>query len=51
MTYYEESLLEIEWTNQHGCQNPKVWCNMVIQYMCGESDADLSVSLITIPSL
>ena len=38
MDYYEGSLLTIEWTNQHGCgQNPKLYCNMVIQYMCGSS--------------
>jgi hypothetical protein len=41
MSFYEGSLLTIEWTNQHGCgQNPKVFCNMVIQYMCSTKDAD-----------
>jgi len=40
MSFYEGSLLSIEWTNQHGCgQNPKVYCNMVIQYMCSNKDA------------
>jgi hypothetical protein len=35
MTFYEGSLLTIEWTNQHGCgSNPKLQCNLVIQYMC-----------------
>jgi len=39
MSFYEGSLLSIEWTNQHGCgQNPKLYCNMVIQYMCGSKD-------------
>jgi len=39
MSFYEGSLLSIEWTNQHGCgQNPKLYCNIVIQYMCGNSD-------------
>lgn len=37
MTYYEGSLLQIEWTVQHGCgaDHPNVDCNMVLQYMCG----------------
>jgi hypothetical protein len=35
MSYYEGSELSIEWTNQHGCGNPKLECNIVIQYMCG----------------
>jgi hypothetical protein len=40
MSYYEGSLLSVEWTAQHGCgPNPKVQCNIVLQYMCGDSDA------------
>jgi len=40
MSFYEGSLLSIEWTNQHGCgQNPKLQCNLVVQYMCGPKDA------------
>jgi hypothetical protein len=40
MSYYAGSLLSVEWTNQHGCgANPKLYCNLVIQYMCSESDA------------
>lgn len=37
MTYYEGSLLQIEWTVQHGCGSghDNVDCNMVLQYMCG----------------
>lgn len=37
MTFYSGSLLQIEWTAQHGCgvDHPNVDCNMVIQYMCG----------------
>ena len=37
MTYYEGSLLQVEWTAQHGCgQNHlNVDCNFVLQYMCG----------------
>jgi len=38
MTYYEGSQLTVEWTNQHGCgNNPKLYCNIVIQYMCGQT--------------
>jgi len=41
MTFYEGSLLSVEWTNQHGCgSNPKMVCNMVIQYMCGTTEDD-----------
>eukprot|EP01115_Flamella_aegyptia_P011225 TRINITY_DN515_c0_g1_i2.p1 TRINITY_DN515_c0_g1~~TRINITY_DN515_c0_g1_i2.p1 ORF type:complete len:570 (-),score=301.02 TRINITY_DN515_c0_g1_i2:61-1770(-) len=40
MSYYEGSLLTVEWTSQHGCGNSKLYCNIVIQYMCGESNAD-----------
>ena len=37
MTYYEGSLLQVEWTVQHGCgqDHLNVDCNMVLQYMCG----------------
>jgi hypothetical protein len=39
MTYYEGSQLTVEWTNQHGCgSNPKMQCNLVIQYMCGSTN-------------
>jgi hypothetical protein len=41
MTFYEGSLLSVEWTNQHGCgTNPKMVCNMVVQYMCGTTEDD-----------
>jgi hypothetical protein len=41
MTFYEGSMLSVEWTNQHGCgSNPKMVCNLVIQYMCGNNDDD-----------
>jgi hypothetical protein len=46
MTYYEKSLLTVEWTSQHGCgNNPKLVCNMVIQYMCGSANADATVQI------
>jgi hypothetical protein len=37
MNFYSGSLLSIEWTSQHGCGNPKMYCNVVIQYMCGNN--------------
>jgi hypothetical protein len=41
MSFYEGSLLSIEWTNQHGCgSNPKMVCNLVVQYMCGSTNDD-----------
>jgi hypothetical protein len=41
MTFYEGSMLSIEWTNQHGCgSNPKLQCNLVVQYMCGSTSDD-----------
>jgi hypothetical protein len=40
MTYYEGSQLSVEWTNQHGCgRNVKLYCNLVIQYMCSKTTA------------
>jgi len=42
MTYYEGSLLTVEWTNQHGCgTNGKLFCNLIIQYMCTLGDQDV----------
>ena len=38
----------IEWTNQHACNNPKVHCNIVIQYLCGDEVRDGTVTT-TIP--
>jgi hypothetical protein len=37
MTFYSGSLLQVEWTSQHGCGvgHNNVDCNMVLQYMCG----------------
>jgi hypothetical protein len=40
MAYYEGSQLTIEWTNQHGCGNPKMSCNLVLQYMCSNGNED-----------
>jgi len=41
MGFYAGSLLTVEWTNQHGCgYNPNYMCNIVLQYMCSNSDAN-----------
>jgi hypothetical protein len=41
MTFYEKSLLAVEWTNQHGCgANPKLVCNLIVQYICTDADAN-----------
>lgn len=46
--YYAESMLQIEWTNQHSCGNPNNHCELIIQYMCGDLLRDGSVTS-TIP--
>jgi hypothetical protein len=37
LTYYYGSILQVEWTAQHGCGtgHNNVDCNFVLQYMCG----------------
>lgn len=47
MQYYEGSHLWIDWTNQHGMQNPRLHTNVVIQYMCddGPTKSPYSVGL------
>jgi hypothetical protein len=37
MSYYQGSLLQVEWTQQHGCgpNHPNVDCDIILQYMCG----------------
>ena len=42
--FYVGSQLMIEWTNQHACNNPKVHCNIVLQYMCGDEVRDGTVT-------
>lgn len=39
MYFYEGSILDVEWTAQHGCgsANANVHCTMVLQYMCEDS--------------
>jgi len=45
MSFYEGSLLAVQWTAQHGCGNPKLWCNIVFQYMCGPATPDGTVRI------
>jgi len=44
MYFYVGSHLMVEWTNQHACANPKVDCNIIIQYMCGAEVRDGTVT-------
>eukprot|EP01089_Gocevia_fonbrunei_P017752 TRINITY_DN5849_c0_g1_i3.p1 TRINITY_DN5849_c0_g1~~TRINITY_DN5849_c0_g1_i3.p1 ORF type:complete len:608 (-),score=129.53 TRINITY_DN5849_c0_g1_i3:76-1899(-) len=45
MYYYAGSYVPIEWTNQHGCgDNANVFCEIVIQYMCGDEVRDGTVT-------
>ncbi|PIK33621.1 hypothetical protein BSL78_29565 [Apostichopus japonicus] len=46
--YYTDSMLQIEWTNQHSCGNPNNHCELVVQYMCGDLLRDGAVTS-TIP--
>lgn len=39
--YYEGSVLQIEWTNQHGCgENPRTHCDIILQYACEDTLTD-----------
>nr|XP_039260203.1 protein DD3-3-like [Styela clava] len=40
MYYYAGSKLEIQWANQHSCNDENNNCNVVIQYMCDENLRD-----------
>eukprot|EP01100_Stratorugosa_tubuloviscum_P001847 TRINITY_DN1420_c0_g1_i1.p1 TRINITY_DN1420_c0_g1~~TRINITY_DN1420_c0_g1_i1.p1 ORF type:complete len:608 (+),score=310.00 TRINITY_DN1420_c0_g1_i1:76-1899(+) len=40
MHFYVGSILPIEWTAQHGCNNPNTHCEIVLQYMCGNEVRD-----------
>jgi hypothetical protein len=41
MSFYSGSQMTILWTTQHGCgRNPGLMCNLVIQYMCSQTDAN-----------
>jgi hypothetical protein len=46
MSFYAGSILSVEWTAQHGCgENPKLQCNMVLQYMCEKTDAPAEINV------
>jgi len=36
MEYYSSSILSIEWTNQHGGNNPNLNAAILLQYMCND---------------
>ena len=38
--YYTESLLQIEWTNQHSCMTGNAHCDLILQYMCADTVRD-----------
>jgi len=42
MTFYEGSLLQVEWTSQHGCgvEGPNNECELILQYICGPKVRD-----------
>jgi hypothetical protein len=46
LTYYEGSILSVEWTAQHACGNGNTKCNIVLQYMCSSDDEKAEKSLI-----
>lgn len=46
--YYEGSVLNVEWTNQHSCDGPNNHCDLIMQYMCGDLVRD-GTTTTTIP--
>lgn len=46
LSFYEGSILSIEWTNQHACGNDNTQCNIVIQYMCSHDGDGADETLI-----
>lgn len=46
MSYYEGSILAVEWTSQHSCGTSNTQCNIVLQYMCSSDGAGADESLI-----
>jgi hypothetical protein len=53
MVFYEQSILQVEWTQQHGCggnelTDPNILnCNMVLQYACDSDNTLQSFSVDT----
>jgi len=46
LTFYEGSILSLEWTSQHSCGTDNNKCNIVLQYMCSSDDEKADQSLI-----
>ncbi|XP_031549693.1 protein DD3-3-like [Actinia tenebrosa] len=46
--YYTGSHLQIQWTNQHSCNDRNNHCELVLQYMCGDLVRD-GTTVSTIP--
>lgn len=46
--YYAGSTVNLEWTNQHSCDNVNNHCELVVQMMCGEMVRD-GTTTTTIP--
>ncbi len=48
--YYEDTVVPIEWTQQHSCGDPNGNnCEIILQYACGDSLARDGTTLGTIP--
>jgi hypothetical protein len=45
MYYYEGSSLQIEYTNQHGCNNDNVNCEITLQYMCSPEPYGTAIAM------
>lgn len=43
LSFYEGSKLTIEWTTQHSCGQQNAQCNLIIQYMCTDSNGNSSL--------
>ncbi|CAM2699620.1 unnamed protein product [Rotaria socialis] len=48
MYYYTNSILAIQWTNQHSCNDVNADCTIILQYTCGDQLRD-GMSTTTIP--
>ncbi|CAF1222132.1 unnamed protein product [Adineta steineri] len=46
--YYANSILPIQWTNQHSCNDVNADCTLILQYTCNDSLRD-GASTTTIP--
>mmetsp|Transcript_3013 Transcript_3013/g.4407 ORF Transcript_3013/g.4407 Transcript_3013/m.4407 type:complete len:629 (+) Transcript_3013:1105-2991(+) len=49
MKYFVGEEVRLEWTNQHGCGNSKLKCDLILQYMCDDLLRD-GTSTQTIPN-